>query len=74
MTLGCCKESNQGSFLFLYINFYEAPEGVLFFCEKTVRMKKRWLRLVLIRVFTNFGRDVVFSADLCYNGVGDENG
>ena len=23
---------------------------------------------------TNFGRDVVFSADLCYNGMGDENG
>ena len=23
---------------------------------------------------TNFGRDIVFSADLCYNGVGDENG
>ena len=23
--------------------------------------------LVLIRTFTNFGRDVVFSADLCYN-------
>ena len=22
----------------------------------------------------NFGRDVVFSADLCYNGVGDEYG
>ena len=23
---------------------------------------------------TNIGRDVVFSADLCYNGVGDANG
>ena len=22
----------------------------------------------------NFGRDVVFSADLCYNGMGDDNG
>ena len=22
----------------------------------------------------NFGRDVVFSADLCYNDMGDENG
>ena len=35
MTLGCCKESNQGSFLFLYINFYEALERVLFFCQKS---------------------------------------
>ena len=23
--------------------------------------------LLLIRMFTNFGRDVVYSADLCYN-------
>ena len=22
----------------------------------------------------NFGRDIVFSADSCYNGVGDNNG
>jgi len=22
----------------------------------------------------NFGRELVFSADLCYNGVGDEDG
>ena len=25
--------------------------------------------LVLIRMFTNFGREVVFSADLCYNRI-----
>ena len=46
-------------------------------------------RLLLIRMFnttfvgtgvldgpqqTNFGRELVFSADLCYNGVGDEDG
>ena len=32
-------------------------------------MRKNILfRLVLIRMFTNFGRDVVFTADLCYNG------
>ena len=24
--------------------------------------------------YTNFGREIVFSADLCYNGMGDENG
>ena len=24
--------------------------------------------LVLIRTFTNFGRGIVFSADVCYNG------
>jgi len=24
--------------------------------------------------YTNSGRDIVFSADLCYNGVGDNNG
>ena len=24
--------------------------------------------------YTNFGRDIVSSADLCYNGVGDEYG
>ena len=36
MTLGCCKESNQGSFLFLCVyRFCEAPEGVLFFCDKS---------------------------------------
>ena len=23
---------------------------------------------------TNFGRDIVFSADLCYNDIGDKNG
>ena len=23
---------------------------------------------------TNFGREIVFSADLCYNSMGDENG
>ena len=22
----------------------------------------------------NFGRELVFSADVCYNGMGDENG
>ena len=22
----------------------------------------------------NFGRELVFSAELCYNGIGDENG
>ena len=27
-----------------------------------------------IRMFTNFGRELVFSADFCYNGMGDENG
>ena len=48
MTLGCCKESNRGSFLFIYINFYEALEGVLFFCPKSIRVifcvmrSKRW--------------------------------
>ena len=30
--------------------------------------KREAIRLVLIRMFTNFGRDVFFSADLCYNG------
>ncbi len=27
---------------------------------------------VLIRMFTNFGREPVFSADLSYNDTGDE--
>ena len=36
--------------------------------------KKPRRRVLLIRMFTNFGRDVVFSADLCYNDMGDENG
>ena len=27
-----------------------------------------------LRIHIDFGRDVVFSADLCYNGVGDKNG
>ncbi len=31
-------------------------------------------RSVLIRMFTNFGGELVFSADLSYNGTGDENG
>ncbi len=25
-------------------------------------------------LYANFGREIVFSADLCYNGVGDTNG
>ena len=29
--------------------------------------KKGLFRSVLIRMFTNFGRELVFSADLCYN-------
>ena len=36
--------------------------------EGIVSLGARSLRLLLIRMFTNFGRDVVFSADLCYNG------
>ena len=35
-------------------------------------MKEPRLRLVLIRMFTNFGRDIVFSADLCYNGANEK--
>ena len=31
--------------------------------------KSTCFRLLLIRMFTNFGRDIVFSAELCYNGV-----
>ena len=31
-----------------------------------IKMKNRGVRGE--RTFTNFGRDVVFSADLCYNG------
>ena len=34
--------------------------------------KKAPFRLVLIRMFTNFGRDIVFSAELCYNGVNEK--
>ena len=34
----------------------------------TVTKEATRFRSVLIRKFTNFGRDVVFSADLCYNG------
>ena len=37
-------------------------------------IKSERVRLVLIRMFTNFGRDIVISADLCYNGMGDNNG
>ena len=29
--------------------------------------KTSCFRSVLIRMFTNFGRELVFSADLCYN-------
>ena len=29
---------------------------------------------LLIRKFTNFGREIVFFADLCYNDMGDEYG
>ena len=29
-------------------------------------------RSVLIRMFTNFGRDIVFSADLCYNETNEK--
>ena len=36
--------------------------------------QKRGVRLIFIRMFTNFGRELVFSADLCYNDMGDENG
>ena len=32
-----------------------------------VKIKILSFSVVLIRMFTNFGRDVVFSADLCYN-------
>ena len=54
-----------------------------------VQTKKPHLAQLLIRMFntmfvgvdvlgdpqyTNFGRDIVFSADLCYNEMGDENG
>ena len=34
--------------------------------------KEALITLLLIRMFTNFGRDVVFSADLCYNGANEK--
>ena len=36
--------------------------------KKTPALRKNPFWLVLIRMFTNFGRDIVFSADLWYNG------
>ena len=38
----------------------------------TTYQKDRSFRLVLIRMFTNFGRDIVFSADLCYNDANEK--
>ena len=36
-------------------------------------MKKyQLIRLVLIRMFTNFDREIVFSADLRYNGANEK--
>ena len=35
--------------------------------------KSTCFRLVLIRMFTNFGRELVFSADLCYNMFWNEH-
>ncbi len=37
-------------------------------CQK----EKTTLTLLLIRMFTNFGRDIVFSADLCYNETNEK--
>ena len=34
-----------------------------------IKQQKAPLGLVLIRMFTNFGGELVFSADLCYNGA-----
>ena len=31
--------------------------------------KEAALRMLLIRMFTQIGRELVFSADLCYNGL-----
>jgi hypothetical protein len=36
--------------------------------------KNQGFRIVLIRMFTNFGGELVSSADLCYNDIGDKNG
>ena len=36
------------------------------------RKKHLRFRSVLIRMFTNFGRDIVFSADLCYNETNEK--
>jgi hypothetical protein len=52
--------------------------GIFSFTDKTDHTEKRLgfpqknftpIMLVLIRMFTNFGSEVVFSADLCYNGI-----
>ena len=34
--------------------------------------KKVGVRLLLIRMLTNFVGDIVFSADLCYNGTNEK--
>jgi len=34
--------------------------------------KRERFRSVLIRMFTNFGRDIVFSADLCYHETNEK--
>ena len=36
------------------------------------KAKNAGIRSVLIRLFTNFGRELVFSADLCYNGANEK--
>ena len=65
--------------------FLGASGGIDVACdENEIRV-----RLLLVRMFnttfvgidvlgdpqqTNFGRDIVFSADFCYNDIGDKNG
>ena len=43
--------------------------GVFGMTEHELNEKRGLLRGVLIRMFTNFGVELVFSADLCYNGA-----
>ena len=33
------------------------------------KRKAEVVTFLQIKMFTNFGRDIVFSADLCYNGA-----
>ena len=47
-------------------------EGRACINKGVIPTKKTVFMRFLIRMFTNFGRDIVFSADLCYNEANEE--